>query len=131
MPVSGDITLVIPSVSCRSTLPARRIGSYPSFYFRFGEHVIGEEVEYSLLKAAKRKTCGSPIYRNFMSVVVAANRITNGSSNLKTSLPTSGNWRSRSMKPTRKNVYYDDLIRGNILEPLKIRVVRKTGLLII
>jgi hypothetical protein len=27
----------------------------------------------------------------------------------------------------QKNIYYDDLIRGNILLPLKISVVRKNG----
>ena len=27
----------------------------------------------------------------------------------------------------RKNIYYDDLVRGNILQPLKINVVRKNG----
>ena len=29
-----------------------------------------------------------------------------------------------------KNIYYDDLISGNILQPLKIIPVRKTDLLI-
>jgi hypothetical protein len=27
----------------------------------------------------------------------------------------------------RKNIYYDDLVSGNILQPLKIRPVRKNG----
>jgi hypothetical protein len=27
----------------------------------------------------------------------------------------------------QKNVYYDDLIRGNILRPLKISLIRKNG----
>jgi hypothetical protein len=27
----------------------------------------------------------------------------------------------------QKNIYYDDLIRGNILQPLKISVVQKSG----
>ena len=27
----------------------------------------------------------------------------------------------------RKNIYYDDLLRGNILQPLKINVVKKHG----
>jgi hypothetical protein len=26
-----------------------------------------------------------------------------------------------------KNIYYDDLIRGNILEPLRIKPIRKNG----
>ena len=26
-----------------------------------------------------------------------------------------------------KNIYYDDLIKGNILQPLQIKVVRKNG----
>jgi hypothetical protein len=26
-----------------------------------------------------------------------------------------------------KNIYYDDLIRGNILQPLKITTIRKNG----
>jgi hypothetical protein len=31
------------------------------------------------------------------------------------------------MNLRKKNVYYDDLIKGNILQPLKIRVVQKNG----
>ncbi len=27
----------------------------------------------------------------------------------------------------RKNIYYDDLIKGNILQPLKIRTIQKDG----
>ncbi len=52
----------------------------------------------------------------------------NGILNLRTNPQISQgslNWLMKTCG--QKNIYYDDLIRGNILQPLNIRMVRKNG----
>jgi hypothetical protein len=104
-------------------------GRTKHFISAFGEHVIGEEVEYSLMKAAEevglhiteftvapmiQQEKGKSYHEWFVEfdgrpgdLVAFADKVDH---NLR-----------------EKNIYYDDLITGNILQPLKIRAVKKHG----
>ena len=104
-------------------------GRIKHFISAFGEHVIAEEVEQSLLKAAQEENLR-------ITEFTVAPMIQQGEGksyhewliefeqepeNMEAfSLKVDGNLR-------RKNIYYDDLIRGNILQPLKISIVQKGG----
>jgi hypothetical protein len=114
-----------------STDPYRLVvtGRTKHFISAFGEHVIGEEVEYSLLKAAVQENvqvteftvapfvssdAGKSYHEWFIEfekppadMAAFAEKIDN---NLR-----------------EKNVYYDDLVGGNILSRLKISPIRKNG----
>ncbi|WP_018612766.1 GH3 auxin-responsive promoter family protein [Segetibacter koreensis] len=114
-----------------STNPYKIIvsGRIKHFISAFGEHVIAEEVEYALLKAANEE--GAKIVEFTVAPMISQ---TKGKSYhewfvefenppkdvLSFSKKVDENLRS-------KNVYYDDLITGNILERLKISPVRKNG----
>ena len=104
-------------------------GRIKHFISAFGEHVIGEEVEYSLMKAAEEEDVriteftvapmiqqgsGKSFHEWFVefehppkSIHAFAEKVDN---NLR-----------------RKNIYYDDLITGNILKQLEIKQVQKNG----
>lgn len=114
-----------------STNPYRIVvsGRIKHFISAFGEHVIGEEVEYSLLKAAAEQ--GVRITEFTVAPMIEQGRgksyhewlieFEQAPDNLEAfALQVNENLR-------QKNIYYDDLIRGNILLPLKISVVRKNG----
>ena len=105
----GDIVKFV------STDPWRVVvaGRIKHFISAFGEHVIGEEVEYSLLKAAERDR-GESYHEWFVEFEHTPQSIHDFS------LAVDRNLRE-------KNIYYDDLISGNILQTLKIRPVRKNG----
>ena len=114
-----------------STSPYRLVvtGRTKHFISAFGEHVIGEEVEQSLLKAAGEDNIrvteftvapyvsegdGKSYHEWFIEfeqkpedLIAFARKLDN---NLR-----------------EKNVYYDDLIAGNILRPLKLSPVKKNG----
>ena len=104
-------------------------GRIKHFISAFGEHVIGEEVEYSLLKAAEKE--GLKITEFTVAPMVEQGKgqsyhewfveFENTPRSIKDfSLLVDNNLR-------QKNIYYDDLITGNILQTLKIRTVRKNG----
>jgi len=119
------------TVKFLSTNPYRLVvtGRTKHFISAFGEHVIGEEVEQSLLKAAKEENVqiteftvapmiqqgeGKSFHEWFVE-------FENEPTNLESfALKVDHNLRG-------KNIYYDDLITGNILQPLQMRVVRKNG----
>jgi hypothetical protein len=102
-------------------------GRIKHFISAFGEHVIGEEVEYSLMKAARETETGIVEF-------TVAPLIVPGDGNSRHewfvefeevpedlaafSARVDGHLRS-------KNIYYDDLIRGNILRPLQIRPLKR------
>jgi hypothetical protein len=104
-------------------------GRTKHFISAFGEHVIGEEVEQSLLKAAAEENVhiteftvapmiqqgeGKSFHEWFVE-------FENEPVNLESfALKVDSNLRER-------NIYYDDLITGNILQPLRIRIVHKNG----
>ena len=114
-----------------STNPYRIVvtGRTKHFISAFGEHVIGEEVEQSLLEAA-----GEENVRITEFTVAPMIRQDEGKSYHEwfiefeqqpadlAAFALKVNERLRE-----KNIYYDDLIAGNILQPLKINVVGKNG----
>jgi hypothetical protein len=114
-----------------STDPYRLVvtGRTKHFISAFGEHVIGEEVEYSILKAAEEehvhiteftvapfvsKDDGKSYHEWFVEFENKPEDIRSFATKVENNL-------------RGKNVYYDDLISGNILSPLKITAVRKNG----
>jgi len=114
-----------------STNPYRIVvsGRVKHFISAFGEHVIGEEVEQALMKAANAEGV------RVAEFTVAPN-ISDGKGksfhewfiefeNLPRDLDAFAAIIDRTLR--EKNVYYDDLIAGNILQRLKITVVRRNG----
>lgn len=104
-------------------------GRVKHFISAFGEHVIGEEVEDALSKAAATENI------RITEFTVAPNISTTGQKSFH-------EWHIEFENPPKdlerfaqkidnnlrhKNIYYDDLIKGNILHPLKIKVVQKNG----
>jgi len=114
-----------------STDPYRLVvtGRTKHFISAFGEHVIGEEVEYSILRAAEEehvhiteftvapfvsKNEGKSYHEWFIEFENRPGDINSFANKVEVNL-------------RKKNVYYDDLISGSILSPLKITAVRKNG----
>lgn len=112
-----------------STEPYRLVvsGRIKHFISAFGEHVIGEEVEYSLMKAAEEENIHiteftvAPVIGSETSYHEWFVEFENKPHDLsRFASKVNDNLR-------QKNIYYDDLIAGNILAPLNIRPVRKNG----
>jgi hypothetical protein len=95
----------------------------------FGEHVIGEEVEYALTKTAAKNNIkvieftvapmveqgkGKSYHEWFIEFEDTPQNIDQFTEEIDNNL-------------REKNVYYDDLIAGNILQKLKITPIRKNG----
>jgi hypothetical protein len=114
-----------------STDPYRLIvsGRTKHFISAFGEHVIGEEVEAALLKAATEENIhvteftvapmissdkGKSYHEWFIEFENTPADLTVFAAKIDDNL-------------RKKNVYYDDLVGGNILDKLKISVVQKNG----
>jgi hypothetical protein len=104
-------------------------GRIKHFISAFGEHVIGEEVEYSLMKAAQetglhiteftvapmiQQENGRSYHEWFVEFENRPADLSAFAIKVDTNLRT-------------KNIYYDDLITGNILQPLQIRSIKKNG----
>lgn len=114
-----------------NTEPYRLIvtGRIKHFISAFGEHVISEEVEQALLKTASEENI------KITEFTVAPN-ISNSNEksfhewfiefeNEPNNLNSFAEKVDQNLR--NKNVYYDDLVTGNILQPLKINTVRKNG----
>ncbi|MBL0135048.1 MAG: GH3 auxin-responsive promoter family protein [Chitinophagaceae bacterium] len=114
-----------------STDPYRLVvtGRIKHFISAFGEHVIGEEVEHSLMKAAEASNIK-------ITEFTVAPMIQQGKGksyhewfvefeNSPADIDAFSQKVDQHLRD--KNIYYDDLIRGNILLPLHIRPVRKNG----
>lgn len=114
-----------------STNPYRLVvtGRTKHFISAFGEHVIGEEVEYSLIKAAEeegvhiteftvapfvQQGSGKSYHEWFIEFENAPADLNGFAHRVDSYL-------------RQKNIYYNDLITGNILLPLHIRSVKKNG----
>ena len=104
-------------------------GRTKHFISAFGEHVIGEEVEACMLKTAKEENVR--ITEFTVAPFVSSNE---GKSfhewfvefeNMPENLFIFAERLDSHLR--EKNVYYDDLVGGNILTPLKITIVRKNG----
>jgi len=114
-----------------STKPYRLVvsGRTKHYISAFGEHVIGEEVEYSLMKAAAEE--GLKIIEFTVAPMVEQGKgksyhewfveFENIPNNLQAFIEKVDN------NLRAKNVYYDDLITGNILQKLKINTVKRNG----
>lgn len=114
-----------------STSPYRLIvsGRIKHFISAFGEHVIGEEVEHSLLKAAAEEKVSITEF-----TVAPMIQKDNGRSYHEWFVEFENKPKDMQIFSQRvdenlrkKNIYYDDLIAGNILQPLKISIVKKNG----
>lgn len=114
-----------------STEPYRLIvtGRTRHFISAFGEHVIGEEVEHSLLKAAREENINITEFTVAPFVSEGAGKsyhewfieFDNAPPDIKAFS------KKVDINLREKNVYYDDLITGNILQTLKITPIRKNG----
>jgi len=104
-------------------------GRIKHFISAFGEHVIGEEVEYSLMKVAAEEQV------RITEFTVAPMVQTNGELpyhewfvEFETMPPDLSTFAAKVDHHLRqKNIYYNDLLTGNILQPLKIRPIRRQG----
>ncbi len=114
-----------------STAPYRIVvtGRTKHFISAFGEHVIGEEVEAALMKAANEENvhiteftvapmiahdAGKSFHEWFVEFENTPKDLAAFAKKVDDNLRV-------------KNVYYDDLIGGNILQQLKIAPVKKNG----
>jgi hypothetical protein len=104
-------------------------GRIKHFISAFGEHVIADEVEKAILSASA--SMGIQLIEFTVAPFVSSNE---GKSyhewfiefeNTPENLEQFASLIDTQMR--QLNVYYDDLISGNILSPLKIAVVQKNG----
>ena len=104
-------------------------GRVKHFISAFGEHVIGEEVEEALLKAADAENI------KITEFTVAPKISRDGEKSCHEwfiefeNLPRNMKQFEKAVDENlrKKNIYYDDLIKGNILHPLKIFTIQKNG----
>ncbi|TCJ19560.1 GH3 auxin-responsive promoter family protein [Flaviaesturariibacter flavus] len=114
-----------------STDPYRIVvtGRTKHFISAFGEHVIGEEVEQSLLKAAAES--GIAITEFTVAPMVQQGKGYSYHEWFVEFEQAPADMEGFAAKVNdnlrQKNIYYDDLMRGNILLPLRITPVRKNG----
>jgi len=113
-----------------STNPYRLVvtGRTKHFISAFGEHVIGEEVEAALAKAVNK------LGIQVVEFTVAPHIASEGKSYHEwfiefEKIPDNVECLATEIDNNlrEKNIYYDDLINGNILEKLKIVPIRKNG----
>ncbi|MFZ9661357.1 MAG: GH3 family domain-containing protein, partial [Chitinophagaceae bacterium] len=114
-----------------STNPYRILvtGRIKHFISAFGEHVIGEEVEHALMKASTTMNAriteftvapmvmqdgGKSYHEWFVEFDVEPENLTEFTQKVDENL-------------RNKNIYYNDLITGNILQSLVIRKLRKNA----
>ena len=103
-------------------------GRIKHFISAFGEHVIGEEVEAALLQVAAQTNTSITEFTvaPFVAGVDAAGKSYHewfiSFEKPPANLDDFGAQLDTAMR--QHNVYYDDLIKGAILEPLKIRTLQ-------
>ncbi len=104
-------------------------GRIKHFISAFGEHVIGEEVDFAISKAAKK-------FDTKITEFTVAPKVEQGEAKSYHEWFIEFEKQPDDMQAfaqeiddllRKKNVYYDDLITGNILQKLKITVIRKDG----
>ncbi len=114
-----------------STEPYRLVvsGRTKHFISAFGEHVIVEEVESAMMYAARET--GTSITEFTVAPMIAQQDGKSFHEWFVEFEHTPANMQAFSKliddKLREKNVYYDDLISGNILEQLHVTPVRKNG----
>lgn len=125
--------LIGDTVKFVSLVPARIVvtGRVKHFISAFGEHVIGEEVEKAMRKALEQHP------ETMINEFTVAPMV----STLSNELPYHEWWVEFSKSPNdllafqkslddalvQLNVYYSDLIKGAVLQPLKIKQVPQGG----
>ena len=114
-----------------STNPYRLVvsGRIKHYISAFGEHVIGEEVEHAMLQASQEhdahiieftvapriEVSGElPYHEWFVEFEKAPEDMRAFTLSLDNAL-------------RKKNIYYEDLITGSILQPLKVRSIKRLG----
>ncbi|WP_299223565.1 GH3 auxin-responsive promoter family protein [uncultured Psychroserpens sp.] len=119
------------TVEFTSLKPYRVIvsGRIKHFISAFGEHVIGKEVEQAMQEAISKFSAqiseftvapqinpesGLPYHEWFIEFDKAPD-----------DLNTFGNEIDQSLQ--LQNSYYEDLIKGNVLQPLKVKIIQKNG----
>ncbi|MGG9963484.1 GH3 auxin-responsive promoter family protein [Ferruginibacter sp. SUN106] len=119
------------TVKFLSTNPYRLIvsGRTKHFISAFGEHVIGEEVEAALLKAAEEEQVKVTEFTVAPMIAQDAGKSYHEWFIEFENTPADMNRFAKKINENlrTKNVYYDDLIAGNILQQLKISAVKKNG----
>ncbi|MEO7835706.1 MAG: GH3 auxin-responsive promoter family protein, partial [Ginsengibacter sp.] len=121
----GD-TIKFVSLNPYRILVTGRVKHYIS---AFGEHVIAEEVEEALMKAAESENV------KITEFTVAPNISTTDEKSFHEWYIEFENYpkdldrfaRKIDQNLRKKNIYYDDLIKGNILQSLKIQVLQKNA----
>ena len=115
-----------------STNPYRLVvsGRIKHFISAFGEHVIGEEVEKALQYAMQRQPETEVVELTVAPVVTPAEGLPYHEwlvefAKAPHDLPAFA--RDLDAQLTKLNVYYDDLIAGGILQPLKINVLPRNA----
>ncbi len=114
-----------------STDPYRLVvsGRIKHYISAFGEHVIVEEVESAMLAAVKEENI------KLIEFTVAPHISTDDGKSYHEwfiefeNMPNDMEAFAKKIDDNlrQKNVYYDDLVSGHILQPLKITAVRKNG----
>lgn len=105
-------------------------GRTKHFISAFGEHVIGEEVEGALMKAANEENLEVVEFTVAPQVNPEGGELPYHEWLIEFSVPPSDVDRFRAkvdVELRKRNIYYDDLITGNILQPLKITLMRQDG----
>lgn len=114
-----------------STAPYRLVvtGRTKHFISAFGEHVIGEEVEAALLQAAEEEQIPVTEFTVAPKISTDAGKSYHEWFIEFEQMPADLSVFSKKVDDNlrKKNLYYDDLISGNILQQLKISPVRKNG----
>jgi len=103
-------------------------GRIKHFISAFGEHVIGEEVEYALLSVANEEGVGITEFTVAPQVVPEPGELPYHEwfiefSNPPKNMENFGKKVDEALQ--KKNIYYFDLIEGKILRPLVIRSLKK------
>ena len=112
-----------------STNPYRIVvtGRIKHFISAFGEHVIGEEVEYSLMKAAAEE--GVHIVEFTVAPMIEQGKGKSYHEWFVEFEQAPSDMNKFAVKVDQylqqKNIYYKDLITGNILQPLRIHSLKK------
>ena len=114
-----------------STNPYRIVvtGRTKHFISAFGEHVIGEEVEAALLKAAEEENVQVTEFTVAPMIASDAGKSFHEWFVEFEKQPSDLNSFAKKVDDNlrAKNVYYDDLVGGNILQQLKISTIHKNG----
>jgi hypothetical protein len=105
-------------------------GRIKHFISAFGEHVIGEEVEYALLQAAAEEKCSMIEFTVAPQVNPAGGELPFHEWFVEFEKPPD-DLKKFSAAIDRhlqaKNIYYKDLIIGKLLQPLKITPIKTNG----